>query len=131
MQRLQGDLMKRVTGYRTLKSFIRELRACPTAAAERDLISRELASIRTALKTTCNAIPAAMATDLRWQSMAKLVYCGLVAPKVASIAFAQVEAVKLAAGERVRDKRLGYLAVHQLLDEAQPTLTLVTNSLKS
>ena len=112
---------------------------------------KELASIRTALKTTLPAlhIPSTalaysnlssselLALDLRWQSMAKVIYLSLLTSnlnlKELNFAFAQVEALKLCGtgSGRLRDKRLGWLGVSQLVDEHQETLTLATNSLKS
>lgn len=50
-----------------------------------------------------------------------------------NFAFAQVETLKMCGtgSGRLRDKRLGWLGVAQLVDEHQETLTLATNSLKS
>lgn len=133
VQRWHGDVVKRLTGYRSLKSFIRELRACKSAAAERTLIAKELATVHDGLRSsdTSNS-KNPLVIDWRWQSVAKLLYCAMYAPDmIDATAFAQIDIIAMCSdGPRIRDRRLGYLAASQLLDSAQKTLTLLTNTIK-
>lgn len=192
-------MMRKVTGYRTLKSFIREIRAKTSFSSsnaftnqsiEYGMIAKELAGLRAAFKQghlhTLNSLGnkssnssnngnqgvgmfSGLWLDYRWQSIAKVVYCAMTlrniggdgtlnntsngalltyyvcgeeehdgddsdggAPSglIDATAFAQVEAIKVAGGPRLRDKRLGYFAITQLLDHRQPAMTLLVNSLK-
>ncbi|KAI0241872.1 clathrin associated protein complex large subunit [Massospora cicadina] len=89
-------------GFGSLKELIRAIRACKTAAEERAVIQKESAYLRTSFK--------AENVDAR---------------------HANIECLKLVAGPKFSEKRLGYLGIALLLDENQETLTLVTNSLKN
>ncbi|KAI9222448.1 adaptin N terminal region-domain-containing protein [Blastocladiella britannica] len=103
-----------------LKDFIKQIRACKTAADERAVVARESAVIRTSFKED--------AAGDRHANVAKLLYIHMLGYPAH---FGQMECVKLVASPRFADKRLGYLGIMLLLDENQETLTLVTNSLKN
>ncbi|KAJ3364184.1 clathrin associated protein complex large subunit [Allomyces javanicus] len=103
-----------------LKEFIKQIRACKTAADERAVVAKESAAIRTLLKED--------SPDHRHTNVAKLLYIHMLGYPAH---FGQMECVKLVASPRFADKRLGYLGIMLLLDENQETLTLVTNSLKN
>ncbi|KAI9179090.1 clathrin associated protein complex large subunit [Blastocladiella emersonii ATCC 22665] len=103
-----------------LKDFIKQIRACKTAADERAVVAKESATIRTMFKEEN--------PDSRHANVAKLLYIHMLGYPAH---FGQMECVKLVASPRFADKRLGYLGIMLLLDENQETLTLVTNSLKN
>jgi AP-1 complex subunit gamma-1 len=90
-----------------------------TLADERALIQKESASIRTSFKEEDSWT--------RHNNVAKLLYIHMLGYPAH---FGQIECLKLVAGPRFLDKRLGYCGIMLLLDENQEVLTLVTNSLK-
>ena len=100
-----------------LRELIRNVRACKTAAAERAVISKESALIRTAFKEDDNLH--------RHRNVAKLLYIHMLGYPSH---FGQMECLKLIASQRFPEKRIGYLALLLLMDEKQEVLTLVTNS---
>ena len=104
-----------------LKDFIRAIRACKTAADERAVIARESAAIRTSFKEETSI-------ETRHINISKLLYIHMLGYPAH---FGQIECLKLVAGGKYPDKRLGYLGIMLLLDESQEVLTLVTNSLKN
>ena len=119
-------------GVLRLKDFIRAIRACKTAADERAVIAKESALIRTSFKEDSSI-------ETRHINIAKLLYIHMYTLPHSPILihrlghpahFGQIECLKLVAGGKYADKRLGYLGIMLLLDEAQEVLTLVTNSLK-
>lgn len=107
-------------GYSGLKELIRAIRSCKTAAEERAVIQKESAFLRTSFKEEN--------VDVRHANVSKLLYIHMLGFPAH---FGQIECLKLVAGPRFSDKRLGYLGISLLLDENQETLTLVTNSLKN
>lgn len=119
--RLQSNVVKALTGYYRLKDFIHTVRACKTLAEERALIARESAAIRTSFKED-------ISNEQRYHSVAKLLFIYMLGYPAH---FGQVESLKMVALPKFAPKRLGYLGSTQLLDEQQPTLTLITNSIKS
>lgn len=118
--RIQSNVVKALTGYYRLKDFIHSVRACKTLAEERALVSKEAAAIRTSFKEDISA-------DQRHHAVAKLLFMYMMGYPAH---FGQVESLKMVASPRIAEKRLGYLGSTQLLDEQQPTLTLITNSIK-
>ncbi|KAJ9065219.1 clathrin associated protein complex large subunit [Entomophthora muscae] len=106
-------------GFNSLKDLIRAIRSCKTAAEEREVIQKESAFLRTSFKGEN--------VDVRHANVSKLLYIHMLGYPAH---FGQIECLKLVAGPRFSDKRLGYLGIALLLDENQETLTLVTNSLK-
>jgi AP-1 complex subunit gamma-1 len=103
-----------------VRDLIRVVRSCKTAQAERDVISKECAYIRTAFKVDDN--------DARASNMAKLLYIHMLGYPAH---FGQMETLKLIASPRFSDKRLGYLGAMMLLDERQDIHILITNCMKN
>jgi hypothetical protein len=102
-----------------LRDLIAQIRAARTAAEEREVVSRESAQIRSAIRDDD--------ADNRCRNVAKLVYMHMLGYPAT---FGQLECLKLCASPRFVDKRIGYLAVSLLLDETSEVALLVTNSLK-
>lgn len=102
-----------------LRDLIRAVRACKTAADERSTITKECALIRTAFKDDKN--------PFRHRNVAKLLYIHMLGYPSH---FGQMECLKLIASNSFAEKRIGYLALMLLVDEATEVLMLVTNSLK-
>lgn len=119
--RLQSNVVKALTGYFRLKDFIHAVRACKTQAEERTLVARESAAIRTSFKED-------VSSDQLYHAIAKILFIYMMGFPAH---FGQVESLKMVALPRMAEKRLGYLGSTQLMDEQQPTLTLITNSIKS
>ena len=91
-----------------MTDLIKAIRGCKTAAAERAVIQKESALIRTAFK--------AEEVDTRATNMAKLLYIHMLGYPAH---FGQIECLKLVASPKFADKRLGYLGIMLLLDENQ------------
>eukprot|EP00611_Tribonema_gayanum_P016853 TRINITY_DN2929_c0_g1_i3.p1 TRINITY_DN2929_c0_g1~~TRINITY_DN2929_c0_g1_i3.p1 ORF type:complete len:200 (+),score=72.05 TRINITY_DN2929_c0_g1_i3:189-788(+) len=102
-----------------LKELIRAVRACKTAAAERSVVSQELALIRTAFKEE--------QLEYRNRNVAKLLFMHMLGYPSH---FGQMECIKLITSPEFTDKRIGYLGLMLLLTEKEEVLMLVTNSLK-
>jgi AP-1 complex subunit gamma-1 len=94
-------------------------RATKTLADERVVINKESAAIRTSFKDED--------ANSRHSNIERLLYIYMLGYPAH---FGQVECLKLVAGPRFSDKRLGYLGIMLLLDESAELLTMVTNSLK-
>jgi len=118
--RLQSNVVKAITGYFRLKDFIHAVRGCKTLAEERTLVARESASIRTSLKED-------ISPEQQHHAICKLLFIYMLGYPAH---FGQVESLKMVALPKIAAKRLGYLGSTQLMDEDQPTLTLITNSIK-
>jgi len=103
-----------------LRELIRNVRACKTAAQERECISKECAAIRTSFKEEDD--------PHRHRNVAKLLFIHMLGYPTH---FGQMECLKLVASQKFTEKRIGYLALMLLLDENQEVLMLVTNSLKN
>jgi len=84
------------------------------------VINKELANIRTAIKRKDQL-------EFRHRNVAKLMYCDMLGYPTY---FGQMEVLKLLASKPFVEKRLGYLALMQLLDENTEVLMLATQSLK-
>ena len=102
-----------------LRDLIRNVRACKTAAEERDVIAKECAEIRSAFKSKDE--------ELRHRNVAKLLYIHMLGYPAH---FGQMEALRLIASPRFAEKRIGYLALMLLLDENQELLMMGTNSIQ-
>jgi len=103
-----------------LRELIRNVRACKTQADERGCIHKECAAIRTAFKDENN--------ELRHRNVAKLLFIHMLGYPTH---WGQMECLKLIAGSKFLEKRIGYLGLMILLDERQEVLMLVENSLKN
>jgi len=103
-----------------LRELIRNVRACKTQADERGCIHKECAAIRTAFKEESN--------ELRHRNVAKLLFIHMLGYPTH---WGQMECLKLIAGNKFLEKRIGYLGLMILLDERQEVLMLVENSLKN
>ncbi|KIY94071.1 AP-1 complex subunit gamma-1 [Monoraphidium neglectum] len=102
-----------------LRELIRAVRACKTAAEERDVIAKESAALREAFKD--------QDSRYRHRNVAKLMYIHMLGYPTH---FGQMETLKLIAANGFPEKRIGYLGLMILLDERHEVLMLVTNSLK-
>lgn len=118
--RIQSNVSKAFSGYYRLKDFIHEIRNCKTLAEERELVAKEAADIRTSFKDGISA-------EQVHHAIAKLLFINMMGYPAH---FGQVESLKMVASPQFSQKRLGYLGSTQFLDEQQPTLTLITNSIK-
>lgn len=103
-----------------LRELIRQVRSCKTAAEERSIISKECAHIRALFKEDEN--------QYRQRNIAKLLFIHMLGYPSQ---FGQVECLKLIASSKFCEKRIGYLALCQLLDEDSEILLLATNSIKN
>ncbi|EFJ49536.1 hypothetical protein VOLCADRAFT_101862 [Volvox carteri f. nagariensis] len=102
-----------------LRDLIKAVRACKTAAEEREVIAKESAALREAFREQDQSY--------RHRNVAKLMYIHMLGYPTH---FGQMETLKLIAGSGFPEKRMGYLGLMILLDERQEVLMLVTNSLK-
>jgi len=91
-----------------LRELIRNVRSCKTQADERSCIHKECASIRTAFKDENN--------ELRHRNVAKLLFIHMLGYPTH---WGQMECLKLIAGSKFLEKRIGYLGLMILLDERQ------------
>ncbi|MCO5584174.1 hypothetical protein L7F22_038097 [Adiantum nelumboides] len=121
-----GAFLPRVSGIGATKlvilfcgDLIRQVRACKTAAEERDIIAKESAALRTAFKDD---------DPKRHRNVVKLMFMHMLGYPTH---FGQMECVKLIAASGFPEKRMGYLGFMLLLDEKQELLMLVTNSIKT
>ncbi|GFR48866.1 hypothetical protein Agub_g10715 [Astrephomene gubernaculifera] len=102
-----------------LQQLIKAVRACKTAAEEREVIAKESAALREAFREQDQSY--------RHRNVAKLMYIHMLGYPTH---FGQMETLKLIAGSGFPEKRIGYLGLMILLDERQEVLMLVTNSVK-
>ena len=103
-----------------LRELIRNVRACKTMSEERATITKECALIRTAFKDE--------KSNLRHRNVAKLLFIHMLGYPSH---FGQMECLKLIAGSKFSEKRIGYLGLMLLMTETEETLMLVTNSVKN
>ncbi|KAK6587815.1 adapter-complex 1 gamma subunit (gamma adaptin) [Cryptosporidium xiaoi] len=103
-----------------LRELIRRVRSCKTAAEERSLISKECAQIRACFKEDEG--------QYKQRNIAKLLFIHMLGYPSQ---FGQVECLKLIASSKFSEKRIGYLAICQLLDVDSDILLLATNSIKN
>jgi AP-1 complex subunit gamma-1 len=130
------------------RELIRNVRACKTAAQERECIAKECAAIRTAFKDDDD-------NPHRHRNVAKLLFIhmlgypthfGQARPQATGyfhplamhvaghdlIPYAvQMECLKLVASQKFTEKRIGYLALMLLLDENQEVSHALRNRLRS
>lgn len=103
-----------------LRDLIRNIRACRTAAEEREVIQKECAEIRNGFREEDPVF--------RCRNVAKLLYVHMLGFPAH---FGQMEVMKLVVSPRFTDKRIGYLGSMMLLDENREVTMLITNSLKN
>ncbi|TFJ97166.1 ATP-binding cassette, sub-family A (ABC1), member 9 [Platysternon megacephalum] len=104
----------------TLPELIRRVRGARTQAVERELVQRECARIRGAIRV---GDPQAGTANLT-----KLLYIHQLGYPAH---FGQMECLKLLASPQFHQKRIGYLGAALLLDERQDAHLLLTNSIKN
>lgn len=102
-----------------LRDLIRSIRQAKTAAEERAIIAKECAAIRTALKDDDN--------PYRARNMAKLIYIQMLGH---SVDFGKIAAISLVTSESFPEKRMGYLSVTMMVEETDPVLTLMENTIQ-
>ncbi|KAK8793438.1 hypothetical protein WA158_004797 [Blastocystis sp. Blastoise] len=105
---------------KSLREFIRGVRAAKTAAEERSVISKEAAYIRSAFREDEKKTQAV--------NMSKLLFIHLMGYPAH---FGQMESLKLIASPRYSDKRIGYLSLVLLLNEDAEVFLLIVNSIKN
>mmetsp|Transcript_434 Transcript_434/g.1115 ORF Transcript_434/g.1115 Transcript_434/m.1115 type:complete len:863 (+) Transcript_434:107-2695(+) len=110
----------KIFGSMRLRDLIRAVRACKTAAEEREVIAKESAALREDFRSEDGQF-------YRHRNVAKLMYIHMLGYPTH---FGQMETLKLIAGAGFAEKRIGYLGLMILLDERQEVLMLVTNSIK-
>ncbi|XP_067389225.1 AP-1 complex subunit gamma-like 2 isoform X2 [Emydura macquarii macquarii] len=104
----------------TVAELIRGVRGARTQAAERELVQRECARIRGALR--------AGGPRTGTSNLTKLLYVHLLGYPAH---FGQMECFRHLASSQFSEKRIGYLGAALLLDERQDTHLLLTNSIKN
>ena len=119
MQTVQNAIASLSSPSSRVKSFIKQVRSCTTAAEERALIARESASIRSEMSDLSNTT--------RQVNISKLLYIHMLGYPTN---FGQMECLKLITSPYFNDKRVGYLGIMMLLDEKQELLTMITNTLQ-
>ncbi|KAH3766242.1 clathrin-adaptor gamma chain [Pelomyxa schiedti] len=102
-----------------LRDLIKMVRACKTAAEERETIAKECAVIRNSFTDEGSN---------KHRNVAKLLYIHMLGYPTQ---FGQMECLKLIASPFYADKRLGYLALMLMLDENSEVLTLATNCIQN
>ncbi|KAK2956231.1 Adaptor protein complex 1 (AP-1), gamma subunit [Blattamonas nauphoetae] len=105
---------------RPLKDFVLSVRNCDTKAQERDIISKESAAIRTALKDPTD--------KLKHRNLVKGLFIHLMGYPAH---FIKSDAVKALASPRFFEKRIGYLVLSVLLGQNDDMLTLIPNSINN
>ena len=105
---------------KSLREFIRSVRAAKTAAEERAVISKEAAYIRSAFREDEKKTQAV--------NMSKLLFIFLMGYPAH---FGQMESLKLIASPRYSDKRIGYLSLVLLLSEDSEVFLLIVNTIKN
>eukprot|EP00762_Andalucia_godoyi_P001381 ANDGO_04795.mRNA.1 AP-1 complex subunit gamma-2 len=101
-----------------LRELIRAVRAAKTAAEERDVVAREGASIRTAIKDDEN--------PYRARNVAKIMYMHMLGYDVS---WGKMAAITLITSEKFPEKRVGYLAIALVFEDDDNMLTLVQNQI--
>lgn len=104
----------------SLKTFIKAVRNSKTIAAERAVIRKESAKIRSSFRDPH------LDNEKRRKNIQKLLYLYILGEPTQ---FGQVECLKLIASTKFSDKRIGYMVAMLIMDESQDILTLLTNSL--
>lgn len=127
--KLQSNVHRTFAGYYRTKDFILSIRRCKTQAEERNLVAKESAAIRAALKSPSTT------SEQKYHSLGKLIVMQQLGY---AVLYGQVECMKLAASirkstgkPRLNYKLLGYLGTSLLVDSEQNTLPLICNSIKS
>ena len=124
-----------------VKSFIKQIRSCNTAAEERALIARECANIRSEMSDLNNSTRQTNISKLlvhnnnnsshHTKNKQNLFFFQQYIHMLGyPTSFGQMECLKLITSPYFNDKRVGYLGIMMLLDEKQEILTLVTNTLQ-
>eukprot|EP00917_Polyrhabdina_sp_WS-2016_P027124 GHVP01058005.1.p1 GENE.GHVP01058005.1~~GHVP01058005.1.p1 ORF type:complete len:729 (+),score=136.69 GHVP01058005.1:2552-4738(+) len=102
-----------------LRDFIKHIRQAKTAAGERKVVLEESNAIRNAFRE--------QDSNYRLRNVAKLLYIQMMGYPVK---FGNMEPMNLIASSKFSDKRIGYLALSQFLEEDTDILTLAINSIK-
>lgn len=103
-----------------LRDVIKAIRSCKTAAEERNVISEECALIRASFrKENC---------PLRHRNVAKLIFFHMLGYNTQ---FAHIECLKLMVSKRFIEKKVGYLALVQLMSEEDELTLMAISSVKA
>ena len=103
-----------------LRDVIKAIRSCKTAAEERNVISEESARIRASFRQeNC---------PLRHRNVAKLIFFHMLGYNTQ---FAHIECLKLIVSKRFIEKKVGYLALVQLMAEEDELALMAISSVKA
>lgn len=103
-----------------LRDVIKAIRSCKTAAEERNVISEECARIRASFRQeNC---------PLRHRNVAKLIFFHMLGYNTQ---FAHIECLKLIVSKRYIEKKVGYLAIVQLMAEEDELTLMAISSVKA
>ena len=103
-----------------LRDVIKAIRSCKTAAEERNVVSEESARIRASFRQeNC---------PLRHRNVAKLIFFHMLGYNTQ---FAHIECLKLMISKRFIEKKVGYLALVQLMAEEDELSLMAISSVKA
>lgn len=103
-----------------LRDVIKAIRACKTAAEEHAVISEESARIRSSFRL--------VQSDNRHRNVAKLIFFHMLGYPTA---FGHIECLKLIVSKNMSEKKVGYLALCQLMGEEDELTLMAVSSIKA
>ena len=109
-----------VEGTTRLRDVIKGIRSCKTAAEERNVVSEESARIRSSFRQeNC---------PFRHRNVAKLIFFQMLGYNTQ---FAHIECLKLIVSKKYVEKKIGYLALVQLMGEDDELTLMAISSIKA
>lgn len=103
-----------------LRDVIKAIRACKTTGEEHAVISEESARIRSSFRL--------VQSDNRHRNVAKLIFFHMLGYPTA---FGHIECLKLIVSKRMSEKKVGYLALCQLMGEEDELTLMAVSSIKA
>jgi len=103
-----------------LRDIIKAIRACKTAGEEHSVVSEESARIRSSFRL--------VQSDNRHRNVAKLIFFHMLGYPTA---FGHIECLKLIVSKRMSEKKVGYLALCQLMGEEDELTLMAVSSIKA